>query len=80
VGETDEHDRFAPFRPSGWASSASSFIWWNDLHTTTCSGVLGHRRHHARTWSKEILWEVMTSCVIMHNMIVEEKRNESAYD
>jgi len=47
-------------------------------------GVLQSRwaivRHPARTWSPETMWEVMTACVIMHNMIVEEERDESVYD
>ena len=32
------------------------------------------------TWSMQKLWEVMTACVIMHNMIVEDERDESIYD
>jgi hypothetical protein len=26
------------------------------------------------------MWDVMTACVIMYNMIVEEERNDSKYD
>jgi hypothetical protein len=36
--------------------------------------------HPARQWSVEQTWEVMTACVIMHNMIVEEERNDSVSD
>jgi hypothetical protein len=37
-------------------------------------------RHPARTWDKDQLWEVMTACVIMHNMIVEDERDEGLND
>ena len=51
-------------------------------------GVLQARwaivRHPARTWSLETMHEVMTCCVIMHNMIVEDERpdgrNENVWD
>ena len=33
-----------------------------------------------RTWTTERMWEVMTDCVIMHNMIVEDERDDSLYD
>jgi hypothetical protein len=26
------------------------------------------------------MWEVITACVIMHNIIVEEERDDSVYD
>ena len=29
----------------------------------------------ARLWRKEILHDIMTSCIIMHNMIVEDERD-----
>ena len=32
-------------------------------------GIIGYP---ARTWSTKKLWEVMTACVVMHNVIVED--------
>jgi hypothetical protein len=47
-------------------------------------GVLQSRwaivRYPTRTWSPERMWNVMTACVIMHNMIVENERDDSIYD
>ena len=37
-------------------------------------------RHPARTWSVDAMWEVMTCCVIMHTMIMEDERDNSIYD
>ena len=34
----------------------------------------------ARTWNTKKLWEVMTACVIMHNMIVEDERRDKIFD
>jgi hypothetical protein len=33
-------------------------------------------RYTARTWNPERMWNVMTTCVIMHNMIVENEQDE----
>jgi hypothetical protein len=47
-------------------------------------GVLQSRcaivRYLVRTWSLERMWNVMTACVIMHNTIVENERDDSIYD
>ena len=41
-------------------------------------------RGQARFWDQEILWYIMTACVIMHNMIIENERGQavdySVYD
>ncbi|KAK1612943.1 hypothetical protein QYE76_036616 [Lolium multiflorum] len=37
-------------------------------------------RYSARAWDVQTLWEVMTACVIMHNMIVEVERDDSLFD
>jgi hypothetical protein len=34
----------------------------------------------AKKWSVQKMWEIMTACKIMHNMIIEEERNDSVYD
>jgi len=43
-------------------------------------GVLQSRfpivRGPARFWDKETLREIMTACIIMHNMIIEDERDE----
>ncbi|KAL6658500.1 hypothetical protein ACP70R_004086 [Stipagrostis hirtigluma subsp. patula] len=42
-------------------------------------GVLQSRfamvRGPARWWHKETLWHIMTACVILHNMIIEDERD-----
>ncbi|SPT17435.1 unnamed protein product [Triticum aestivum] len=47
-------------------------------------GVLQSRwgivQNPAVSWDERKLWEVMTACVIMHNMIVEDERDESIFD
>ena len=47
-------------------------------------GVLQSRwgiiRNPALSWDERKLWEVMTACVIMHSMIVEDERDDSIFD
>ena len=33
-------------------------------------------RGPARFWDQDILWYIMTACVIMHNMIIENERGQ----
>lgn len=34
-------------------------------------------RGSARLWNKEDLKNIMTACIIMHNMIIEDERNDN---
>jgi hypothetical protein len=34
-------------------------------------------RHPAKQWSFQQMWKFMTVCVLMHNMIVEEERDDT---
>ena len=34
-------------------------------------------RGHAKQWDPETSWEVITCCVIMHNMIVEDEGDDA---
>jgi hypothetical protein len=47
-------------------------------------GVLQSRwaivHHPTRAWSQEQMWKVTTICVIMHDMIIEEERENNKYD
>jgi hypothetical protein len=36
--------------------------------------------HLARTWSHYTMCEVMTACVIMHNMIVKDEHDDTLFD
>ena len=46
-----------------------------------CASIsMGIVRNPALTWSTQKLWEVMTACVIMHNMIDHDERDDSIYD
>ena len=41
---------------------------------------MGHRSIPCTVVDERKLWEVMTACVIMHNMIVEDERDDSIFD
>jgi hypothetical protein len=55
---------------------------WKDVERAF--GVLQSRwaivRYPAKVWSVKQMWKVMTACMIMHNMIVKEERDDSVYD
>jgi hypothetical protein len=36
--------------------------------------------HPTITWSREYMWEVMTACVIMHKLMIEEEHDDSGLD
>jgi hypothetical protein len=36
--------------------------------------------HLMRTWNIELMWVVMTACVIIHNMIVDDEHDKSIHD
>jgi hypothetical protein len=37
-------------------------------------------RHPAKQWCVQQIWEVMPACVIIHNMIVDEERDDNVYN
>jgi hypothetical protein len=36
--------------------------------------------HRARTWNVQTMHDVMIACVIPHNMIVEQERDDNLHD
>jgi hypothetical protein len=49
---------------------------WSE-HLVFFSLVWAIIRHLAKAWSVQQMWQVITACVIMHNMIVEEEHDDS---
>ena len=41
---------------------------------------MGIVRHPGLTWDEGKFWKVMTACVIMHNMIVKDERDDRIFD
>jgi hypothetical protein len=50
---------------------------WREHLVFSCWAIV---RHPTKQWRVQQMWEVMTVCVIMHNMIIEEERDDSVYD
>ncbi|XP_020151597.1 uncharacterized protein [Aegilops tauschii subsp. strangulata] len=68
----EKRQRFAQMQESARKDVESAFGVLHSRQGIVCNPAL--------TWSTKKLWEVMTVCVIMHNMIVEDERDDSIYD
>jgi hypothetical protein len=48
----------------------SGHVWFSPI-------MLAIVRGSAKMWRIEMMWKVITACVIMHNMIVEKDHDDS---
>uniref|UniRef100_A0A0D3AXL0 Uncharacterized protein n=1 Tax=Brassica oleracea var. oleracea TaxID=109376 RepID=A0A0D3AXL0_BRAOL len=58
--------------PTAWAGN-------NDINVLKSSNLFCKlAQGSSRYWKKDVLHDIMTSCIIMHNMIIEDERDVNA--